>query len=277
MLAVRPGGRYVDGTVGLGGHARAILERSAPDGTLIGVDRDAEALDQARRHLARFGDRVRLIHADYREVPRILDDGTTDGLLLDLGVSSFQLDTAERGFSFQADGPLDMRMDRSRGETAASVVNRLPEAELASVIYRFGEERFARRIARSIVEARRKAPVETTMALAGIVRRTVRRHRPRRDPATRTFQALRIYVNQELAGLGPALEAIAMRLALGGRMAVIAFQSLEDREVKLSFRGLASRGFRVLTRKPLRPSADEVRANPRARSARLRALTREAA
>jgi 16S rRNA (cytosine1402-N4)-methyltransferase len=275
LLAVRPGGLWIDGTVGLGGHAAAILERSAPDGRLIGLDRDAEALAEAARRLERFGDRARLVHADHREIPAILAGDAPDGILLDLGVSSVQLDTAERGFSFQADGPLDMRMDRSQGRTAADVVNDLREDDLANVIYRFGEEPSSRRIARTIVDARLRSPIATTGELASLVRRSARRtRRPGLDPATRTFQALRIYVNREIEGLGTALADVARCLAPGGRFAVIAFHSLEDREVKQTFRGLANEGFRLLTKKPVRPGDDEVRRNPRSRSARLRGLVR---
>ena len=275
ILAVRPGGLYVDGTVGLGGHAAAVLERSGPDGRLIGLDRDAEVLEQARERLRPFGARARLVHADYREIPRLLGDERPDGVLLDLGVSSVQLDTAERGFSFRLEGPLDMRMDRSGGESAAEVVNRTSEPDLADLIYRYGEERASRRIARAIVAARRQARIRTTTELAAIVRRAAGgSRRPGLDPATRTFQALRIHVNRELEGLGRALAAIAGCLAPRGRLAVIAFHSLEDREVKRTFRELGQGGFTVLTRRPLRPAAEETGANPRSRSARLRGLER---
>jgi 16S rRNA (cytosine1402-N4)-methyltransferase len=277
QLAVRPGGFYVDGTVGLGGHAAEVLRRSAPDGTLLGLDRDPDALARAREVLAGFGPRARLAHGDWRALPEMLGERRPDGVLLDLGVSSLQLDTAERGFSFRADGPLDMRMDRSGGPTAADLVNRLPERELADVIYRYGEERASRRIARAIVRAREKAHLRTTGELAAVVRGAAGRARKRgMDPATLTFQALRIAVNRELEGLGEALEAIARRLAGGGRLAVIAFHSLEDREVKNAFRGLARHGFTLLTRKPIRPTEEEAARNPRARSARLRALERAA-
>lgn len=278
LLAVRPGGLYADGTVGLGGHATALLEASAPEGRLIGVDRDGETLELARARLLPFGARARLLKADYRELPGLLGDERPDGILLDLGVSSVQLDAPGRGFSFRCDGPLDMRLDRGAGETAARLVNRLPERELADVIFRFGEEPASRRIARAIVEARRRGRIETTGQLAAIVRRAAgRSRRPGLDPATRTFQALRIRVNRELEGLGPALVALARCLAARGRLVVISFHSLEDREVKHAFRALAGEGFRVLTRKPLRPGDEEIRANPRARSARLRGLEREAA
>jgi 16S rRNA (cytosine1402-N4)-methyltransferase len=272
LLAVKPGGFYVDGTVGLAGHAAEILRRSAPDGRLLGLDRDSETLLRAQDALAAFGERARLQHTDYRQLPE-LGERAPDGVLLDLGVSSLQLDAPERGFSFRADGPLDMRMDRSGGGTAEDAINRLPEAELADLIYRYGEERASRRIARAIVEARRRGRLRGTQELAELVRRQVR-GRSRIDPATRTFQALRIHVNRELEGLSAAIASIARLLAAGGRLVVISFHSLEDREVKGSFRELAREGFRILTRKPLRPGADELRLNPRSRSARLRALER---
>jgi 16S rRNA (cytosine1402-N4)-methyltransferase len=275
LLAVRPGGLYVDGTVGLGGHAREILARSAPYGQLLAVDRDAETLAEAKARLAEYADRVRFVHADYRELPGLIGEDGADGVLLDLGISSAQLDDADRGFSFQADGPLDMRMDRSRGVTAAEALNQLEEHELADVIYRFGEERRSRHIARAIVSARQRTPFARTGDLAALVRRSSRAAgRPRLDPATRTFQAFRIYVNRELEGLSAALDAIARRLRPGGRLAVIAFHSLEDREVKQTFRSLAIEGFRLLTKKPVRPGEDEVRRNPRSRSARLRCVER---
>jgi len=276
LLAVRPGGSYVDGTVGMGGHTVEMLRRSAPEGRVLGVDRDAESLERAALGLGELAERLHLQQADFRELPAILAGQRPDGILLDLGISSAQLDDAERGFSFMADGPLDMRMDRSRDATAAEIVNRLPEKDLADLIYRFGEEPASRRIARAIVAARRRSRIRTTGELAGIVRGAAgRSRRPGLDPATRTFQALRIHVNRELEGLGQVLAALAHCLAEGGRLAVIAFHSLEDREVKVAFRELAKDGFRVLTRKPVRPGEAEVRANPRSRSARLRALLRE--
>ncbi len=265
----------MDGTVGLGGHAAALLRASAPDGRLLGLDRDTETLERARRALEIFGARARLEAGDYRQIPERLGHERAQGVLLDLGVSSAQLDDAERGFSFQADGPLDMRMDRRQGETAAEVVNHLPEKELADLIYAYGEERRSRRIARAIVRARERAPLRTTTELAEVVRRAspVRRGARRGlHPATRTFQALRIHVNRELEGLGEALERIAGCLAPEGRLAVIAFHSLEDRAVKTTFRELSRRGCRLVTKKPVRPSETETRENPRARSARLRVL-----
>jgi 16S rRNA (cytosine1402-N4)-methyltransferase len=278
LLAVRPGGLCVDGTVGLGGHAAAVLRATAPDGRLLGLDRDGESLAAAQARLAEFGARVRLEHADYREIPERLAGEPADAVLLDLGVSSLQLDDPARGFSFRAEGPLDMRMDRSRGETAADLVNRMRERDLADLIHDCGEDPASRRIARAIAFARERKPIETTSELADIVLRAGPRRRPGAlHPATRTFQALRIRVNRELDGLAEAIERIAGCLAPGGRMAVIAFHSLEDRAAKAAFRALAARGYRPLTRKPLRPGEDEVRANPRARSARLRAIAREEA
>jgi 16S rRNA (cytosine1402-N4)-methyltransferase len=275
LLAVRTGGLYVDGTVGLGGHAAEVLRRSAPAGRLVAFDRDPAALARARARLEEFGDRVRFEHADFRQIPSRLGSDAPQGVLIDMGVSSMQLDDPARGFSFAAEGPLDMRMDPTEGFTAADLVNRLPERELADVIYRWGEEHASRRIARAIVDARRRRPLATTTELAAVVRRAAgRSRRPGLDPATKTFQALRIHVNRELEGLGGALERIAGVLAPGGRLVVIAFHSLEDREVKHTLRALASRGFRLLTKKPVRPGEEEVRRNPRARSARLRAIER---
>jgi 16S rRNA (cytosine1402-N4)-methyltransferase len=283
LLAVSASGLWVDGTVGLGGHAREILRRSAPAGRLLGVDRDAEALAAAREALAGEAPRLRLVQANYREIPALLEGEAPRGVLLDLGVSSLQLDDAERGFSFKNDGPLDMRMDQGQRTTAAELVNRLSERALADLIYEYGEERGSRRVARGIVWARERAPLTTTGALAAVVRRSLAtgrgpRARPGLDPATRTFQALRIAVNGELEGLGDCLRALAATLAPGGRLVVIAFHSLEDREVKQAFRDLAAGGeYRLLTRKPLRPGEDEERDNPRARSARLRGLEKVAA
>jgi 16S rRNA (cytosine1402-N4)-methyltransferase len=274
LLAVSPGGLYVDGTVGLGGHAEEVLRRSAPDGRLLAFDRDPEAIARAGARLAPFGDRVRFEHADFREIPARVGEAPR-GVLLDLGVSSMQLDSAARGFSFNAEGPLDMRMDPTAGITAAELVNRLPERELADLIYRWGEEHASRRIARAIVDARRRRHFTTTTELAEVVRRNAgRSRRPGLDPATKTFQALRIAVNREIEGLASALESIAATLAGGGRLAVIAFHSLEDREVKHTLRALATRGFRLLTKKPVRPGEAETRRNPRSRSARLRAIER---
>jgi 16S rRNA (cytosine1402-N4)-methyltransferase len=275
LLAVRPGGLYVDGTLGLGGHASEVLRRSAPGGRVLGFDRDPNALERAAAVLAPFGDRARVQHARYSEIPRHVEEESVDGLLLDLGVSSLQLDDAERGFSFRREGPLDMRMDPGDETSAADVVNRMREAELADVIYQYGEERRSRQIAHAIVDARRGRGITTTTQLAEIVRRAARGPRDGIDPATRTFQALRIYVNGELTELSSSLTALARRLKPGGRLAVISFHSLEDREVKNAFRDMGKGGFQVLTKKPVRPGEAEVGRNPRARSARLRGLMRD--
>ena len=283
FLRPEHGGLFVDCTVGLGGHARALLEAGAT--RLIGLDRDPAALAIARERLAPFGDRVRLVQADYRAIGEVLDrEGVDldDGTLADLGVSSLQLDAPGRGFSFQRDEPLDMRMNPSGGESAAELVARSTERELADVIFQYGEERFSRRIARAIVRARTSAPVQTTGQLASIVRRAVphrqRRRGPARiDPATRTFQALRIWVNQELDGLDRFLETAIRRLRAGARLVVITFHSLEDRIVKHTLRALEhtkDAAVKVLTKKPLVPTEEERQRNPRARSAKLRAAER---
>ena len=279
QLQPQRGGLFVDCTVGLGGHSRALLEAGAT--RLLGLDRDPQAIAHAREALAPFGDRVTLVHSDYRQLEDVLQAQgieTIDGALADLGVSSMQFDAPGRGFSFMRDEPLDMRMDTSRGETAADLIARTPEGELADVIFQFGEERFSRRIARRIVEERREQPIDTTGRLAAIVRRAIPyRGHQRIDPATRTFQALRIWVNRELEGLDSFLATAVRRLRAGARLAVITFHSLEDRIVKHTFRALAQgeeRLITVLTKKPIVPGLDEVEANPRARSAKLRVAER---
>ncbi|MBI4536346.1 MAG: 16S rRNA (cytosine(1402)-N(4))-methyltransferase RsmH [candidate division NC10 bacterium] len=275
-LLPRSGGRYLDATVGAGGHAVALLEASAPAGVLVGIDCDPEALRVAGERLAGFGPRVRLLHGRHEALTQLLDPAERfDGILFDLGASALQLDTAERGFSFAREGPLDMRMDPTRGPTAAELLERLPEQALADLIYRWGEERFSRRLARAVVEARREAPVLSTTALAALVARAIPRGKwPRKiHPATRTFQALRIAVNEELTGLAAALTAAAGFLGLGGRLVAISFHSLEDRIVKHTWRTLEAAGrVRVLTRRPIIPGDAEMDCNPRARSAKLRAL-----
>ena len=280
FLRPERGGLYVDCTVGLGGHTRALLEAGAT--RVIGVDRDEDALARARMALAPWHDRVELVHADYRSLDAVLEARNidrVDGALADLGVSSLQFDASGRGFSFQRDEPLDMRMDRSVGETAAELVARTSERDLADVIFQYGEERFSRRIARAIVDARAESPIDTTGRLASIVRHAVpRRGYTRIDPATRTFQALRIWVNRELDGLDRFLEAAARRLRAGARLVVITFHSLEDRIVKHTFRALQQTDalVEVLTKKPIIPGDAEVERNPRARSAKLRAAERMA-
>lgn len=278
ILRPRPGGFYLDATVGLGGHAEAILRASEPTGTLLGIDRDAEALALARQRLAACGQRVILLQGRYEDLTDLVGAGRQfDGILFDLGASSLQLETAVRGFSFGREGPLDMRMDRSVGDTATDLVGRLSERELADLIFRWGEERWSRRIAQAIVEARRRSPIRTTTALAEVVARTIPRAAwPRHiHPATRTFQALRIAVNDELTGLGRALEEAAGHLRPGARVTAISFHSLEDRIVKQTWRRLeAAGGMRILTKRPITPGEAEAAANPRARSAKLRALER---
>jgi 16S rRNA (cytosine1402-N4)-methyltransferase len=278
ILQPRPGGRYLDATVGVGGHAETILRASEPTGTLVGIDRDAEALALARQRLDVFGERVMLLHGRYECLTELVGAGRAfDGILFDLGASSLQLDTAARGFSFGREGPLDMRMDRSEGTTAADVVARLSEQELADLIFRFGEERWSRRIARAIVEARQEEPIRSTTALANVVSRAIpRRHWPRHiHPATRTFQALRIVVNDELSRLDRALAQAVDLLHPAGRVVVISFHSLEDRVVKQEWRNMAAAGtVRILTKRPMRPGEAETTANPRARSAKLRAVER---
>jgi 16S rRNA (cytosine1402-N4)-methyltransferase len=278
MLQPFHGGLFVDCTVGLGGHSRALLEAGAT--RLLGLDRDPDALRRAAGSLQAWRERVELVHADFRELDQVLDArGITgiDGALADLGVSSLQLDAEGRGFSFRRDEPLDMRMDQTAGFTAADWLATVDEPELANVIFQFGEERFSRRIARAIVAARRTEPVTTTGRLAQIVRKAVpHRGYQRIDPATRTFQALRIWVNRELEGLDAFLARAASRLLTGARLAVITFHSLEDRIVKHAFRALAAgeAALQVLTRKPLTPGDAEVARNARARSAKLRVIER---
>lgn len=290
-LRCRPGGIYVDGTLGGGGHALAILENTAPDGLLIGIDRDEDALLESEKKLQPFGQRKILIKGNFADIGEILTNlniRKVDGILLDLGVSSHQLDTADRGFSFSLDAPLDMRMDQSSRYRAYDLVNLSPEKELRQVIRDYGEEPMAGRIARAILAKRASAPIRTTLELADVVCRAVRRQGVRKKvhPATRTFQAIRMAVNQELSNLSTAIDAGINQLGQGGRFSIISFHSLEDRIVKETFRSWEGRcqcppglpvcqcqreaKLRVLTRKPLRPEADESERNPRARSARLR-------
>lgn len=281
LLRPRPGGSYLDATVGLGGHAEAILHAAEPTGSVLGIDRDAEALALAGQRLAVFGSRLVLRQGRYEALTRIAEPGQRfDGILFDLGASSLQLDAADRGFSFAQAGPLDMRMDRGAGATAAELLERLSERELADLIFEWGEERWSRRIARAITMARHERPLATTTDLAAVVARSIpRRLWPRHiHPATRTFQAIRIAVNQELVGLGRALEDATRLLEPGGRAVVISFQSLEDRIVKQTWRHLESAGdVRVLTKRPITPGDAEQAANPRSRSAKLRAVERVAA
>jgi len=280
---VREGGRiYLDCTVGYSGHSEKILEASGPDSRLVGLDRDAAAIAASQKRLARFGDRVLLLHGHFMNLKQHLTVsgiGQIDGVLFDLGVSSPQLEEPARGFSFQVDGPLDMRMDQSMSGTAADLVNRWPEAQLADAIFQFGEERFSRRIARAIVRARERHPLATTIELVSVIEGAVPanyRH-GRLHCATRTFQAIRIAVNQELDSLDPALRDAADVLSPGGRLCVISFHSLEDRIVKHTLRALSGKddpALVVLTKKPQIPSREESDRNPRSRSAKLRAAQR---
>lgn len=281
LLRPRPGGRYLDATVGLGGHAEAILRTAGPTGVVFGIDRDAEVLVLTKQRLTAFGARLVLQHGRYEALGQLVAPAERfDGILFDLGVSSLQLDAADRGFSFAHEGPLDMRMDRGTGATAAELLERLSEHELADLIYKWGEERWSRRIARSIVTAQHERRITTTADLAAIVARSIpRRLWPRHiHPATRAFQALRIAVNEELVGLEQTLEGATRLLAPGGRAVAISFHSLEDRIVKQTWRRLEAEGLvRVLTKRPVTPGEAEQAANPRSRSAKLRAAERSAA
>jgi 16S rRNA (cytosine1402-N4)-methyltransferase len=279
-LAPVPGQVFVDATVGAGGHSRLLAERLIPGGRLIGLDRDAAMLALARLRLA--GLPVALVQAPFSRLREVLDEqgiDAVDGVLADLGFCSDQMEDAQRGLSFTQSGPLDMRLDPTTGEPASALLRRLNERDLADLIYRYGEERFSRRIARRIVEARRRTPLETTEELAELVRRCVprpprsaNRRRPMIDPATRVFQALRIAVNDELGELEKLLKILPSCVRPGGRVAVISFHSLEDRLVKTAFRERSV--WEVLTRKPVQAGEEEVRNNPRARSAKLRAARR---
>ena len=281
-LQCKPGGVYVDCTLGYAGLATRILHLTAPDGILIGIDRDAAALDASCARLQGVMSRVHLRHGNFSELKTLVAQvgiQHVDGVIFDLGVSSPQLDRPERGFSFRDDGPLDMRMDQSEGRTAADLIREMPERELADVIYQFGEERYSRRIARAIVEARTQSVIGTTRELAAVVERAVPasyRH-GRIHCATRTFQALRIAVNRELDVLEPALRDAVAMVAPGGRVCAVSFHSLEDRIVKHTFRALANgpdSAVRVLTKKPVIASESERDHNPRSRSAKLRVVER---
>jgi 16S rRNA (cytosine1402-N4)-methyltransferase len=267
----------LDCTCGLGGHAAAWLDTAGENARVIGLDRDPEMVERARARLQPYGERVRLVSSSYVDAGRVLDDlgePTVDAMLLDVGVASPHLDDASRGFSLGEDGPLDMRFDRDQDLTAEDLVRTAPEAELVRIISEYGEERRARAVARGIVQARTLGPIRTTLHLAEIVRRAVG-HGGRIHPATRTFQAIRIAVNDELDHMRRALESLPERLAVGGRIAVISFHSLEDRIAKQAFREAERAGrLRRLNKKPISAEDSEVRANPRSRSARLRAAER---
>lgn len=276
-LAPKSGGLYIDATLGVGGHSRAILEASAPDGRVIGFEWDGEAAARAKENLAGYGGRMTIVNASYarmaEELERLGEHGA-DGILADLGLSSLQLGSPERGFSFQHDAPLDMRMDLRRETSAARLLAELSEAQLADLIYHYGEERQARRIARHLAEARAKEPIRTTGELAALVARAVPRrfHPEKTHVATRTFQALRIAVNGEFENIRALLAAAPGLLKPGGRLAVISFHSLEDRLVKRAIEG--DERLRAIGKKPIAPGPDEIQKNPRARSARLRTAER---
>ena len=273
---------FLDCTVGYCGHASEILVASGPSGIVLGIDRDMQAIESGRQRLEQFGNRAVLIQGHFVDLKRLLGDRgirEVHGALFDLGVSSTQIDDPSRGFSFQSKGPLDMRMDRSSGATAADIVNRTDEVDLANMIYQFGEERYSRRIARAIVRVRAERPFTTTSELASVIESSVPGHyrHGRIHCATRTFQALRIAVNQELDHLEPALRNASDLLAPGGRLCVISFHSLEDRIVKQTFRALSVETggeLEILTKRPQLPTEEEIRRNPRSRSAKLRVIER---
>lgn len=294
FLAPRPDGVYIDATIGAGGHSEAILRAVGGRCTIIGVDRDPDALARARYNLQSFSGSVKLVRTDFADLPWILrsqEVERVDGILFDLGMSSMQVDTATRGFSLRNAGPLDMRMDPSQTLTAADVVNSYSEADLARILRTYGEERFASRIARAIVAARRRAPLRTTTELAELVESSYPQQSRRRHPARRTFQALRIEVNRELEALEQALGSLPDVLSIGGRAVVISYQSLEDRLVKRMFRKFTGRGsalpglgappatgpLQILTPNAILPSSEEIERNLRASSARLRTAVRSIA
>ena len=294
-LCIRPDGIYVDGTLGGGGHAFEVCRRLGPGGRLIGIDQDQDAIAAASKRLAPFGDRAVIVRSNYRQIQDVLEGlqiGRVDGIYLDLGVSSYQLDTAERGFSYREDAPLDMRMDRRNTQTAADLVNGCDESELYRIIRDYGEEKFAKNIAKHIVKARQEKPIETTGELTEIIKAAIpaKMRATGGHPAKRTFQAIRIALNHELEVLDQSIDTMIQLLNPGGRLSIITFHSLEDRIVKNRFRenenpcicppdfpvcvcGRVSRG-RVITRKPILPSEEELEENKRAKSAKLRVFER---
>lgn len=270
-------GTYLDATLGGGGHASEILKRAAPDGVVIGVDWDGDVLAEAKKTLWVFGERVKIFRKNFIHLPNFMKAESVDGILLDLGLSSFQVEERGRGFSFKREGPLDMRMDRRMHQTAADLVNRLSLGELEYTLFHYGEESWAKKIAKAIIYEREKRPIETTQALRKIIHQAIPRrfHSRRIDPATKTFQAFRIRVNDELENLRKILETGWTLLKKGGRMCVISFHSIEDRMVKEGFRKLEKEGtMRLLTKKPVTPSEEEREKNPRSRSAKLRCAER---
>ena len=277
FLRCEPGRTYVDATLGGGGHASEILRRTTPDGVIIGMEWDEDALMEARNGLMPFGERVKIFRENFVSLPDLIEGESVDGILLDLGLSSFQVEKEERGFSFKGEGPLDMRMDQRMHHTASDIVNRLSLKELEYILFQYGEERWARKISRAIIREREREPIETTQTLRRIVHHAIPRrfHTRRIDPATKTFQALRIRVNDELENLRKILETGWTLLKKGGRMCTISFHSLEDRMVKETFRRLEKEEkMRILTKKPVTPSEEEQRRNSRSRSAKLRCAER---
>ena len=277
FLRCEPGRTYVDATLGGGGHALEILKRAAPDGMVIGMEWDEEALSEAKKELMPFGERVKIFRENFIHLPDLIQAESVDGMLFDLGLSSFQVEKEGRGFSFKGEGPLDMRMDQRMEQTAADLVNHLSLEELEYILFHYGEESWAKKIAKAIVLEREREPIETTQMLRKIIHRAIPRrfHSRRIDPATKTFQAFRIKVNDELENLRKILGIGWTLLKKGGRMCIISFHSLEDRMVKETFRKLESEGkVHVLTKKPVTPSEEERRRNPRSRSAKLRCAGR---
>ena len=277
-LNLQSGQIILDCTVGGGGHASGILDKIKPDGFLIGIDKDMEILQTAKQALSKTTGKFKLYHADYSDIDEVLRQAKVDkvnGVLLDLGVSSLQFDQEDRGFSFAKEAPLDMRMDRSRGITAQNLIQRLSETELAELLWKYGEERWSRRIARAILKEKKGVGITSTRQLAAIVERVVPRGKSKIHPATRVFQALRIAVNKELENLEIFLDKIYNYMAVGARIVIISFHSLEDRIVKSKFIEMAKKNiFRVLTKKPITPHESEIRENIRSRSAKLRAAER---
>ena len=277
-LNLQSGQIILDCTVGGGGHASGILDKIKPDGFLIGIDKDMEILQTAKQALSKTTGKFKLYHADYSDIDEVLRQAEVDkvnGVLLDLGVSSLQFDQADRGFSFAKEAPLDMRMDRSRGITAQNLIQRLSETELGELLWKYGEERWSRRIARAILKEEKEVGIITTRQLAAVVERVVPRGKSKIHPATRVFQALRIAVNKELENLEIFLGKIYNYMAVGARIVIISFHSLEDRIVKNKFIEMVKQNvFRILTKKPITPCEAEIRENIRSRSAKLRAAER---
>jgi 16S rRNA (cytosine1402-N4)-methyltransferase len=277
FLRCEPGNTYVDATLGGGGHASEILKRTAPDGVVIGIEWDEDAIFEAKKALMIFGERAKIFRENFIHLPNLMEAESADGILLDLGLSSIQVEKKDRGFSFKGEGPLDMRMDERMDQTAADLINHLGLKELENILFHYGEERWARRIARAIAHEREREPIRTTQTLRRIVHQAIPRrfHSRKIDPATKTFQAFRIRVNNELENLREILETGWKILRRKGRICVISFHSLEDRMVKEALRKLEKEGkMRILTKKPVSPSKEERGRNPRSRSAKLRCAER---